>query len=77
MSPQYLKGAELESLVTLKPVEVARNKLWNHIGDRVTVRSAYPIAILILTSVTAVLRSACHRHQRVTLSLSGLDLLRL
>lgn len=60
LSPQYLLGAELESLVTEMGTEVARDKLPYHRGDPVTVRSAYFIAVLILTLVTALLRLACH-----------------
>lgn len=65
MSPQYLRVAELESLVTEIGTEVTRDKLQYHIGDWATVRSANYIAMLILTLVTAVLKLAYH-SQRLT-----------
>lgn len=62
MSPQYLRGAKLDSLMdkVLKSAEAARDKLPYGIGAQVTVRLACYIEILFLTHVTAVPRLACH-----------------
>lgn len=62
LSPQYLRGAKLDSLMdkVLKSAEASRDKLPYGIGDQVTVRLACYIDILFLTHVTAVPRLACH-----------------